>query len=139
MDDLPEVRRLLDRGWSRHLPQELAAMFIVVAAVNAGGCRGDLMWLNIQDLYDQAILSGPPFLPPSVKREIAARFADEYGKPYRKTVRGAVNVLVELGLVIRCERDGQEALGIPESLPYPDERLNLNAQEKEILAARRKS
>ncbi len=138
MGDLPEVQQLLDHGWSRHLPQELAAIFMIVAAVNTGRCIGDLMWLNIQDLYDQARRFGPPFLPPSAKRELAARFAEEYGKPYKKTKRGIIDVLVELGLITRYEREGQEALGVPESLPYPDERLNLNTQEKEILAARRK-
>lgn len=137
LDDLPEVSRLVDRGWSRHLPMEVAAMFMVVAAVCVGGCVGDLMWHNIRDLYRQARRCGPPCMPPPLRREVAARFAKEYGKPYGKTARGAVDVLVDLGLLMRYERDGQEALGIPESLPYPDSRLALDDHEKALLASRR--
>ena len=137
MDDLPELQRMLDLGWARHLPVELAAMYLIIAAVSKGKCRGRLMWNNIKDLYSQGRRAGPPYFPPPMRKEVAKRFAEEYGKPHRKSVRGSVQDLIDLGLVVKYQEEGEDVLMVPEVLPSPDTRLNLSPREKQFLEERK--
>ncbi len=137
MDDLPEIQRMLDLGWARHLPFELSAMYLIIAAVSKGRCRGKLMWNNIKDLYSQGRRAGPPYFPPPMKKEVAERFAEENGKPHKKSVRGAVQDLIDLGLVVKYQEEGEDVLVVPEVLPSPDTRLNLGPREKQFLEERK--
>jgi len=135
--DLSEVRRMVDAGWARHLPIDIASMFLIVAAISRGGIGGAHMWREIKNLYSQTRKVGLPYIPPPKRKEIAKRFAEEYGKPYDKSARGVVDALVDLGLVERYDLDGEESLRVPEDIPSPDTRLKLSDHEQDLLAMRK--
>lgn len=135
--DLSEVHRMGDAGWARHLPMDIASMFLIVAAISRRGIGGAYMWREVKSLYSQTRKAGPPYIPPPKRKEVAKRFAEEYGKPYDKSARGVVDVLVDLGLVERCDLDGEESLKVPEDIPSPDTRLKLSDYEKDLLAMRK--
>ncbi len=135
MEDLDAAHRMMAQGWTRHLPIELGAMFLVVAMQAYSGITGDLMWFNIRDLYPKALAEGFPSYPKEKQIEVAERFAEEYGKPYTTTVKGAIRTLIDLGLVERYRGRG-EGLRIPDVLPSPAQRLTLSERELEILVAR---
>jgi hypothetical protein len=135
--EMPEIHRMLGAGWARHLPIELAAMYLVVSTQSHSKITGDLMWFNIKDLYPKTLREGFPNFPEHKKVEVANRFREEYGKPYKTTVKGLIKVLIELGLVERYWDGRGEGLRIPEVLPSPADKLNLSGAELEILAWRK--
>jgi len=136
--DIRELHLFLAKGWARHVPPELWAMYIVVATQWHSRIAGDLMWFNIKDLYPKALKNMFARYPPEKKVEVTKRFAREYGKPYRTTVRGLIRVLVDLGLVERYWDERGEGLKIPGDLPSPADVLLLDEQELAILEARKR-
>lgn len=67
------------------------------------------------------------------KEDVERRFAEEYGKPYEKSLRGIVDLLVNLGLIYRETHQGEEVLRIPDLLPLPEDCLRLSRAEKAFL------
>jgi len=138
MGELPAIKRLLNTGWSRHLPLDLVYAFFAAAAVSAGGCTGDLMWENIDDLWNAQRAHKVQLIPKSKALEVETRFLAEYGHGYEKTSRGSVDVLLELGLLSLTQVDEKDYLDVPEKLPTPDMRLYLSGEERVILSDRLK-
>lgn len=137
-EDLPAINQMLNAGWARHLPPDVAHAFLAAAAVSVGKCTGDLMWDNIEDLYKAQTEFKAPLMPKKKAQEVEKRFADEYGRPYEKTARGAIAVLLDLGILVQSQVDGKDFLEVPEVLPTPDLRLVLSEKEKGLLAERLK-
>lgn len=135
--DMPEVHRMLAQGWARHLPVELAAMFLVVSTQSFSGIAGDLMWFNIKDLFPKTLSEAFPNFSEVKRTEVAKRFAKEYRKPYKSTVKGLVKVLIELGLVERYWDERGEGLRIPYVVPSPADKLDLSEDELGILEWRK--
>lgn len=134
-DEVDAIHHMMARGWSRHLPLELGAMFFVVAMQAHSGLTGDLMWFNIKDLYPQVLAGGFPAFTEEVRAEAAERFVQEYGKPHPTTVEGVIEILVELGL-LEYYQGKEEGLRVPDVLPSPDERLTLTGSELKLLRER---
>jgi len=137
-DDVPGIKRMMNAGWARHLPPDIAIAFMVAAAVSVGRCTGTLMWENIEDLWKAHKENGTPLMPKRKELEVEDRFRREYGRPFVRTARGAIQVLLELGLLVLKEVDGEDYLEVPEVLPTPDMKLYLNEEEKTLLAERLK-
>lgn len=135
--EMPELHRMLAQGWARHLPVELHAMYIVVATQSHSRIVGDLMWFNIRDLYPKTLKQVFRGFPEEKKVEVAKRFAEEYGKPYKTTVKGLVKALLDLGLVEQYWTERGEGLRVPEVLPSPADKLNLSDYELAIVSWRR--
>ena len=135
--EVDAIHRMMTRGWARHLPIELGAMFFVIAMQAHSGITGDLMWFNIRDLHPKLIAEAFPGFTEEKKAEAAERFAQEYGKPYTTTVEGCVEALIDLGLVERY-RGRHEGLRIPDILPSPDEELTLSKKELKLLRERQR-
>lgn len=137
-DQVPAIRRMLNAGWGRHLPPDLSYAFMSAAAVSVGKCTGALMWENIEDLWKAQREHKNPLLPKRKAEEVEQRFREEYARPFKRTARGAIDVLLDLGLLVRSELDGEDFLEVPDILPTPDMRLFLTEAEKGILAERLK-
>lgn len=137
-DEVPAIKRMMNAGWARHLPPDIAIAFMVAAAVSVGRCTGNLMWENIEDLWKAHKENGTPLMPKRKELEVEDRFRAEYGRPFVRTARGAVQVLLELGLLVLKEVDGEDFLEVPEVLPTPDMKLYLTDEEKGLLAERLK-
>ncbi len=135
--EVDAIHRMMARGWSRHLPIELGAMFFVIAMQAHSGITGDLMWFNIRDLHPKLIAEAFPSFTEEKQAEAAELFAQEYGKPYTTTVEGAIEVLIDLGLVERYQGE-HEGLRVPDTLPSPNERLTLSESELKLLRERQK-
>jgi hypothetical protein len=136
-DEVDAIHRMMARGWSRHLPIELGAMFFVVAMQAHSGITGDLMWFNIRELFPKVVAEGFPGFTKEKRVEVAERFAREYGKPHATTVEGAIEDLIDLGLLERYQGKG-EGLRVPVTLPSPDKRLTLTESELKLLRERQK-
>jgi hypothetical protein len=136
--DVREIHLFKAKGWARHVPPEVWAMYMVVACQWHSRIAGDLMWFNIKDLYPKTLKNVFAGYPPGKKEEVIRRFCREYGKPYKATVRGLVKVLVDLGLVKRYWDSRGEGLRIPEELPWPSDTLVLDEKELRILEWRKR-
>lgn len=137
-DEIPAIKRMMNAGWARHLPPDIAIAFMVAAAVSIGHCTGTLMWENIEDLWKAQKEQGTPLMPKRKELEVEDRFRAEYGKPFIRTARGCVEVLLELGLLVLRDLDGEDFLEVPDVLPTPDMKLYLSEEEKGLLAERLK-
>ncbi len=138
MGDVPAIKQMLNAGWGRHLPSDVAQAFMAATAVSINGIVGDVMWENIEDLYKAQVEYKRPLMPKRKAEEVQKRFAEEYGKPYEKTARGAIAVLLDLGLLVLTTLDGEDYLVPPEVFPTPDLKLSLSDKEKYLLAERLK-
>ncbi len=136
--DLPAIRQLLNAGWGRHLPPDLVYAFFAAASVSVGRCTGKLMWENIEDLWKAQREHKHPLMPKRKELEVEARFREEYARTFTRTARGAVDVLLDLGLLVMNQVDGEDFLEVPEILPTPDMRLFLSEAERSLLAERLK-
>lgn len=76
------------------------------------------MWDHIELLWLQSL----NYVPSPAEREAIddaeSRFWRLYALDYERTAKGVVELLIELGLVIRYEIDGQEFLDVPDILPH---------------------
>jgi hypothetical protein len=106
------------RGWIRCLPVEAGCTLLIVATVSALGLKGQEMWDHIELLWQQSM----NYVPSPEEREaiddVENRFLRVYALDYEKTSKGVVNLLMELGLVIRYKIDGEEYLDVPDILPH---------------------
>ena len=137
-DQVPAIRRMLNAGWARHLPPDLSYAFMAAAAISVGKCTGDLMWENVEDLWKAQREHKNPLLPKRKAIEVEERFREEYARPFTRTARGAIDVLLDLGLLVKTRLRGEEFLDVPDILPTPDMRLFLTEAEKGILEERLK-
>jgi len=137
-DQVPAIKRMLNAGWARHLPPDLSYAFMAAAAVAVSRCTGALMWENIEDLWKAQREHKNPLLPKRKADEVEERFREEYARPFKRTARGAISVLLDLGLLVKSKVDGEDFLEVPDILPTPDMRLFLTEVEKGILAERLK-
>lgn len=131
---LPQVRQFLGLGWHRHLPAEAGVTFTSIAILGWSGCKGEEMWKWLERWHAEAKNYTPDPRQACAKEDVERRFAEEYGKPYRKSLRGIVKLLVDLGLARKATRDGEEVLEIPELLPLPEDCLTLSDAEKALLS-----
>lgn len=137
-DDVPAIRRMLNAGWARHLPPDLSYAFMAAAGVAVSKCTGDLMWDNIEDLWKAQREHKNPLMPKRKAAEVEARFLEEYGRQFTHTARGCIDVLLDIGLLVKKRLRGEDFLDVPKIIPTPDMRLFLSETEKEILAERLK-
>lgn len=136
--DVREIHLFTAKGWARHVPPEVWAMYMVIACQWHSRIAGDLMWFNIKDLYPKTLRNVFAGYPPDKRAEVTRRFSREYGKPYKTTVRGIVRVLIDLGLVERYWDERGEGLKIPDELPSPADTLVLDEVELAILEWRKR-
>jgi len=134
---LPQIRQLLGLGWHRHLPPEAGVTFTSIAILGWSGARGGDMWRWLEKWYSEAERYPLDPRQACAKEDVERRFKEEYGKPYEKSVRGMVELLVDLGLVYRETEEGEEVLKIPELLPLPEDCLKLSKAERELLQVMR--
>jgi hypothetical protein len=131
---LPDVRKTVTLGWHRHLPVEAGITFTSIAVLTEAGCVGQEMWDLLERWHRQAQRYKPDAEQACAKEDVERRFNAEYGKPWRKTLKGLVALLVDLGLVIRDkDKNNADRLRIPHALPLPEHRLNLSEAEKLLL------
>jgi len=130
---LPQVRQLLGLGWHRHLPAEAGVTFTSIAILGWSGCKGEEMWKWLEKWHMEAENCALDPRQACAKEDVERRFAEEYGKPYEKSLRGIVDLLVNLGLIYRETHQGEEVLRIPDLLPLPEDCLRLSRAEKAFL------
>lgn len=135
---LPQVQQLLGLGWHRHLPAEAGVTFTSIAILGWSGCKGEEMWKWLERWHVEAEIHALEPRQACAKQDVERRFAEEYGKPYEKSLRGIVDLLIELGLVYRDTEDGEEVLKIPVLLPLPEDCLRLSQAERTFLEIIRK-
>lgn len=117
----------------RHLPSDIGVTFLFVIEVCLTQARGDRMRQYMEGLWAGAQRCRKTRREQRAIDESLERFESEYGKAWDKSLSGAIDVLVDLGLVVRYEIDGDEVLDVPDSIPTPEQRLNLNDEEKGYL------
>lgn len=130
---LPQVQQFLGLGWHRHLPAEAGVTFTSVAILGWSNCKGEEMWKWLEIWHDQAQAYEPDPQQACAKEDVERRFAQEHGKPYDRSLRGIVDLLIELGLVYKDVQDGEEILKIPDLLPLPEDCLTLSRAERDFL------
>ncbi len=111
------MARVMARGWLRCLPVEAGCMLLIVATASAIGLRGEEMWEHVETLWQQSKNYRPSSREQRALEDVEWRFKKMYGINYERTARGTVQLLIELGLVIRYEVEGEEVLDIPDILP----------------------
>jgi|GEM_PF-5652945 len=126
---LPDLVRT---GWSRVLPHRLFGLLTSIAFVATQGLTGELMWGEIRDFHD-----GTKHDSDRSPRD--RRFERFYGKSLPDSAEGLVDVLVDLGLVIRTHEHGEDVLDVPLPVPLAEEKLNLSRRERIMQAGIRYS
>ncbi|MGI6631892.1 MAG: DUF6042 family protein [Bacillota bacterium] len=130
---LPQVRQLLSLGWHRHLPPEAGMTFTSIVILWWSGCKGKEMWEWLSTWHTEGKNYKPDPRQACAKEDVERRFAAEYGKPYKKTLRGLIQLLIDLGLVSQSKCDGEDVLEIPDLLPLPEDVLKLSKAERAYL------